>query len=347
MPALPPREDSRAETMHVLILYNAVAASAPAEELDVLRQVVAAESALTELGHRSSRLACGLDLKSVAAAIMEQRPDAVFNLVESLGGTDRLMPLATVMLEGLGVPFTGGSSLSILSTSNKLVAKQRMVQADIPTPAWLESNDTEWHAVGARSAEPQRAIVKAVAEHASLGITRDSVVSCSTLAVVQASIREASRRFATQHFAEEFVCGREFNLSLLADGPRVEVLPPAEIEFLDVAPDEPRIVGYAAKWVEESAEYAGTPRRFEFAAADSELLRTLSNLSLRCWDTFGLRGWARVDFRVDEHGRPWVLEVNVNPCLSPDAGFAAAVAQAGYSFAAVVQRILGDLNGRS
>jgi hypothetical protein len=56
-----------------------------------------------------------------------------------------------------------------------------------------------------------------------------------------------------------------------------------------------------------------------------------------------LKGYGRVDFRVDSRGRPWVLEINANPCLAPDAGFAAAAIQTGVDFKGVVERIIDDV----
>ena len=123
------------------------------------------------------------------------------------------------------------------------------------------------------------------------------------------------------------------------------MLPPAEIVFDGYPPGKPRIVGYRAKWDAESFEYRHTVRSFEFERRDAPLVDSLRSLALRCWELFGLRGYARVDFRVDAAGRPWILEVNANPCLSPDAGFAAAAARAGLSFERVVERIVGDCNG--
>jgi D-alanine-D-alanine ligase len=124
------------------------------------------------------------------------------------------------------------------------------------------------------------------------------------------------------------------------------VLSPAEIVFEAYADAKPRVVGYRAKWDEASFEYHHTPRRFEFEPHDARLLAELKRLALECWTCFGLRGYARVDFRVDGEGRPWVLEVNTNPCLSPDAGFAAALERAGISFQDAIARILADALGR-
>jgi D-alanine-D-alanine ligase len=71
-------------------------------------------------------------------------------------------------------------------------------------------------------------------------------------------------------------------------------------------------------------------------------LRELSHLKIECWRLFGLTGYARVDFRCDSQQRPWILEINTNPCISPDAGFAAALAHAGLSYEAGLQLILED-----
>jgi D-alanine-D-alanine ligase len=141
-------------------------------------------------------------------------------------------------------------------------------------------------------------------------------------------------------FAERYVEGREFNLSLLDGQDCVTVLPAAEIDFSRFPEGKPRIVGFDAKWQEDSFAYQNTPRRFAFAERDRPLLANLKKLAIECWKLFYLRGYARVDFRVDAGGQPWVLEVNTNPCLSPDAGFAAALAQAGISYDTGIERIL-------
>ena len=138
------------------------------------------------------------------------------------------------------------------------------------------------------------------------------------------------------------MAGREFNLSVLASESGPQVLPPAEIDFAAYPADKPRIVGYQAKWDEASFEYHHTPRRFDFPPSDSGLVAELGRLAIGCWHQFGLRGYARVDFRVDRQGRPWILEVNSNPCLSLDAGFAAAVERAEMTYDEAIRRIVQD-----
>src|SRR5262249_30589267 len=140
-------------------------------------------------------------------------------------------------------------------------------------------------------------------------------------------------------FAEEFVPGRELNVALLAERGGARALPVAEIRFDAFPADKPRIVGHAAKWNIDSFEYRNTRRSF---AVEPQVRERLRRVALDCWALFKLDGYARVDFRVDERGKPWVLEVNANPCLSPDAGFAAALAEAGIGYEAAVERLIDD-----
>jgi GNAT superfamily N-acetyltransferase len=183
-------------------------------------------------------------------------------------------------------------------------------------------------------------IVKAIWEHASLGIDDASLVAGSDGGGVLDQISRRRQALRCPCFAEAFIAGREFNLSLLASDAGVQALPPAEIDFSAFPADKPQIVGYAAKWVETAAEYQQTPRRFDFPAEDAELLERLGLLARRSWDALGLQGYARVDFRVAAGGNPYILEVNANPCLSPDAGFAAALARGGITFEQAVERML-------
>ena len=158
---------------------------------------------------------------------------------------------------------------------------------------------------------------------------------------LDAAIAERNREYGNQHFAERFVAGREFNVALLGrSDAQPQVLPVAEIEFCNYAPEKPRIVDWRAKWVAASFEYQNTPRRFDFAKCDAGLVAHLEHLATDAWHTCGLRGYARVDFRVDARGAPWILEVNANPCLAPDAGFAAALAADGISYTSAMTRIV-------
>ena len=276
-------------------------------------------------------MSVGLDLTELTA-LRSGAPALVFNLVESLEGEGRFIHFAPAVLESLGIPFTGASSTAMLLTSNKLLAKRAMAAAGIRTAPWIEEPDQTSPRIGPSTL----CIVKSVWEHASIGIDASSIVPAAEIAPVMADRRS---RFGGTWFAERFIPGREFNISVL-DGPKgPQVLPLAEIVFQGYGADEPLIVDYAAKWDPESPKFHGTPRRFNTLDPASPLARQIRDLTLACWHTFELTGYARVDFRIDDKGRPWVLEVNANPCLSSDAGFVAAAAEAGLDPTAVVRRI--------
>jgi D-alanine-D-alanine ligase len=320
----------------VAVLHNTVSPEAAPDEQDVLVQVQVLTETLAGLGHRAVTVGCDLDLQRVCERLDEARAAMAFNLVEGLGGHGRLIHLVPDLLEALAMPYAGCPAEGIYATSHKLLAKRMLRAAGLPTPGWLtpECAPSDDPAAGG----DDRWIIKSVWEDASLGMD-DAAVVDSIGAARRALTRRAGMPGAPW-FAECFVEGREFNLSVL-DGPDgAVVLPAAELIFTDFPEDKPRIVSYAAKWDEDSFEYRNTTRSFEFASADEPLLAELTTLARRSWDVFALRGWARVDFRVDRDGRPWILEVNANPCLSPDAGFAAAVERAGLTFANAVARIL-------
>lgn len=322
--------------LKIAILHNAVAESDLESDRDVLVQVEAVEKELHQLGHSARRIACTLNLETVEESLVSDRPAAVINLVESLGGSDRLAHLAAVLLEDLDLPFTGNSAAALHLTNNKPLSKQRMRDAGLPTPDWVAAFGNP-----AGSLAPPY-IIKAVWEHASLGLDDHAVIRHGDGSTVIEQIESRARQLGQQCFAEQFVEGREFNLSLLAgtDGPHI--LPPAEIDFSAFPKDKARIVGYAAKWKEGAFEFENTPRRFEFPQHDQPLLDWLRSLSVQSWELFDLRGYARVDFRIDAKGSPWILEVNANPCLSPDAGFAAALKEADVPLERAIQWILED-----
>ncbi|MEW6440164.1 MAG: D-alanine--D-alanine ligase [bacterium] len=320
--------------MRVVVLHGNVAPDAPPDEQDSLLEAAHVAESLGRLGYRPSTLAFSLDTRAVIEALHDVNPHLVFNLVESLDGEGCLIHLAPAVLDYLGLPYTGAGTEALFLSSNKLVAKSLLARSGIATPPWMTEEAIRLQAPPFSGPY----IVKSVWEHASIGLDEDSVVFEGSKLAQSFESRKAAR--AGQLFAESYINGREINVALLSGSNGPEVLPPAEILFEDYPSHKLKVVGYRAKWEEDSFEYQHTPRTFEFSRGDRSLLRHLVDISIECWNVFGLRGYGRVDFRVDRSGKPWVLEVNANPCLSPEGGFAAAAAHAGLGFERVVQRIV-------
>lgn len=322
------------------ILHDRVRPDSGPDDLDVLEQVAAVESALRALGWRVSTLPCDLDLATLAERLRRDPPDLCFNLVESLGGHGRLAPVVPALLESLVVRFTGAGSSAMFAATHKTLAKRLLRASGVPTPDWL---DAAALADPRASAAPGRWIIKSVWEHASRGLDEDSVVEIAggtdadRARTLASALRPRLGSLGGEGFVERYVHGREFNVAVLAG----RVLPLAEMVFRGHDAGRPRVVGFRAKWDPTATEYHDTVRAF-LADAEPELARSVADVVSRCWSLFGLRGWARVDLRVDAAGTPWVIDVNANPCLSPDAGFAAAVAEAGLSFADAIAQIIED-----
>ena len=320
--------------MHVAVAHQAVPDGAAPDVADVLEQVEAVQAALRALGHRVTVLEVSLDLSALDEALTASRPDVVVNLVEELGGRGRLASVVPALLEARGVPFTGSPAPVLGLADDKLAAKDRLLALGLPTAPWRPAGKP-W-----RPTRPAgRVIVKSVYEHGSLGIDDAAVVDVCDEAL-DALIRARSPALGGAAFAEAYVHGREFNLALLEIEGRVRCLPAAEIDFVGLPEGAPHLVGYRAKWSPGSAEWDATPRKQAFTAADHGLLERLSGLACQAFEGFGLRGYGRVDFRVDAHGHPFILEVNANPCLAPGAGFEAALTAAGLSFTEAVGHLL-------
>jgi D-alanine-D-alanine ligase len=326
--------------MKVAVLHGAVPPDARADELDVLVEAREVAEALRRIGHEPCPVTFALDLRESMARLEELRPELVFNLVESVDGSGRLIHLAPAVLDHLRLPYTGASTEAQFATSNKLLSKKLLRGAGIPTPPWLSLGDR----AGGDFRAGQPYIVKSVWEHASVGLDEDSVLAPSARAELDELLGRRRADLGGDCFAERFIEGREFNLSVLAGPHGPEVLPPAEIDFAAYPAGKMRVVGFRAKWDESSFEYHHTPRRFDFAG-EEQLIARLVKLAERSWQLFELRGHARVDFRVDLAGEPWVLEVNTNPCISPDAGFLAAANRAGLCIEDVLRRIIADTLG--
>lgn len=338
--------------MRIAVLHDEPPAEPRPDEQDTQEQARSVASVLEASGHAVTRLPFGLDLASVRRALLELSPDVVVNLVESVGGSGRLIHLAPALLEVLGLRFTGARSAAMFATTHKLLAKRLLAAAGLPTPAWVDEKGEvvvgspardrvdETGGVAGEAPDGGRWILKSVCEDASIGIDDEAVVQVASPDRLPALVAERATTRGGEVFAERYVEGREFNLSLLAKDEGVEVLPPAEIVFEGFPSGKPRIVGYAAKWDADSFEYSHTPRRADFTPSDQALLAEMEGLARSAWSLFGLSGYARVDFRVDGDGRPWILEANANPCLSADAGYSAAASRANLAPSAVLARIL-------
>lgn len=316
----------------LVIAYNMIMPGAKADELDVLDEVKIVRQAAEKLGYQVSEVPVSLEVKQAMKQILDIAPKAIFNLVESIENKGDLIFFAPAIFNTLKIPYTGAHLESMFITSNKVLTKKELQRNSLPTASWFYPSDV--HKINPLG----QYILKPLWEEGSLGLDEENVFFGNNMAMIEKVKKLRKEDF----FIEEFIDGRELNISMLAGPEGPEVLPPAEMKFFDFPENKPRIVGYTAKWVEDAFEYKHTARTFEFAMEDAEMLTEVKNICLKCWDVFDLKGHVRVDLRLDKNNKPFILEINTNPCISPDSGFYAAAAKAGISFEKVVERIIND-----
>jgi D-alanine-D-alanine ligase len=327
----------------VIVLYNASDGLVKGEPRDMLaeRGVVACARAIAEaLQEAGCQVVQVPILSDVESALAPYAPTRwlIFNLGEGLGG--RLFEEARIAwaLEAMGYRFTGASGEAIARSTHKAQTKSLLLANGVATPPWwLFRHPDEVDALAAELSFPL--IVKPVAEDASIGVGPDAVVHTSQ--ALRERVAYVVERYCQAALAEGFVAGREFNVALWGNPP--QALPLAEIDFSAFADPYARIVSFAAKWEEQAFEYHHTPALCP-APVDDGLGWRIVATARRAWTAVGCGGYARVDMRLGADGVPYVVEVNCNPDLSPDAGFYNTARVAGYTYAGMAMHIL-DIAG--
>jgi D-alanine-D-alanine ligase len=309
----------------ILVLYNEP--TLPADhrdaesEHDIVETADHVSAALTAAGFAVSRLGVNRDAGALIAGIRKARPDVVFNLFEGLPDWGDTEAFAVGVLEWLGLPYTGCPYQPLCIARNKPLTKQLLRGARLPTPDFFVVDRLP---VGdCPLAWP--VIVKPSNQDASVGLDQGSVVT---------SQEDLERRaaylldeYGPPVLVEEFVPGREFNLALV-EAPDLRVLPVSEIKFVCDDPGYWPIVTYDAKWKPGTADYEATPPAYT-TDVPPRLAARLGRLAKQAFRVLGCRDYARVDFRVKPPAKPYILEVNPNPCFSPNAGLSGALQAAG------------------
>jgi D-alanine-D-alanine ligase len=333
----------------VLVLYNLPRAAAPLREQSqrmeseygVLHEVSAVASALGHMNipFRIAGARSLLDLPAILSAAQER---LIFNLVEALHPDAPAGYSVPAICESFGKSCTGSDTACQLLAMDKWQSKAVLQAAGLPTP------DGALIPLGGSLAAIRLSrgpyIVKPALTDASEGIDADSVVRDIGPALRRA-IARVHRHFRQPALVEQMIGRRELNVSLLQRGRAVELLAIAEIDFSAFPSDRPPIVDYAAKWLEESFEYLNTPRILPARLTDRQR-EEVERLALTAWRALKCRDYTRVDLRLTEQGHPVILEVNPNPDIAPESGFAAALQHAGWRFEQFVKVMLRNAQNR-
>jgi D-alanine-D-alanine ligase len=278
----------------------------------------------------------GMEVFEVLSKLRGDAPDLVFNLCESMNGIPTNEPTFAGLLDLFDIPYTGADLPALAACLHKLRCKDILLGRGIPTPPhrFLESAadlsdpaldqlDYPW-------------FLKLAHEDASVGITEENHVKSA--AALRARATKMMAEFKQPVLAERYIEGREINVTILGTGTATRVLPLHEIDFAAMPGDRPKIVSYAAKWEETHVDYAGT-KPVPLRDASPAFVANVEKVARAAYAALGLRDYGRVDLRVDREGTPWVIDVNPNCDISPDAGVARSAAVAGLAYPTLIAEI--------
>ena len=328
-------ETSTSPDLRVGILFNLPAKPPRGESIDYLAeaevrdQADAVQDALEKLDLEHQSLPLEKDIESLVAALKSYRPDVVINLCEGAFGDSHLEMNVPSLLELLGIAYTGSPPLTLGLCQDKGLTKDVLKAKGIPVPEYrVLSSFEDWN-----GGIDYPLFVKPLREDASLGISRESFVRDDS--ELSERVKYVTDRYVQPALVEKYIDGRELNVAIVGNR-NLEVLPISEILF--EFPDEPKIVDYSAKWLRETEQYKMTKPVCP-AKLESSIRSRVEKAAVETYRALYCRDYARVDIRLSG-AQPFVLEVNPNPDISPEAGFVRSVKAAGILFEDFVKQII-------
>lgn len=304
-------------------------------EIGVIEEFEAIKETLSQKGFVTETFNLLDNIDELCLKLSSGKYDVVFNLVESVGGEAVKEMYVAGIYELYNIPYTGCSAVTLGLCLNKHRAKLLMKGAGFNVPKWkLYLNPTK---IIYDSNPSFPVIVKPAQEDASVGISEQSIVYNEKDLIDQ--LEFLHRTLRQPILVEEYIEGREINSAILGDKEKI-ALPLSEISFDTLPGDLPKIVTYEGKWIKESIYYQNTIPICP-APLDNELAEKIKNTALSVANLFGCRDYCRIDFRLDKNNQPYILEVNPNPDISLDAGFARAAKAYGLSYDELLIKLIG------
>lgn len=288
---------------------------------------------LRSMGHEVHKLGVAEDLRVVRTAADEFRPHIVFNLLEFFHNVPVFDQNIVAYLELLRLAYTGCSSRGLLLARDKGLSKQLLAYHRIPVP------DFAVFRRGRSVRRPHRLafplIVKSLVNEGSIGISQASVVdSDAKLAERVRFIHETS---GTDAIVERYIEGRELYVGIVGND-RLQVFPVWELLFTKMPDDVWHIATDRVKWSTKYQKKHGI--KTDQAQLPPEAAQNVQRLCKRVYRALGLNGYARIDLRLDDNGKLYVLEANPNPQLAFGEDFAESAERIGISYQGLLQRIL-------
>jgi D-alanine-D-alanine ligase len=303
-------------------------------EVGVLEECEEIKEALTQKGFQTETFNLLDNIDELCSRLGSGNYDVVFNLVESVGGVSIKEMYVAGIYELYNVPYTGCSAVTLGLCLNKHRAKLIMKGAGFSVPRWRLYLNPLTIIFDSKPEFPL--IVKPSQEDASVGISEQSVVNDEK--ELKDQLEFLYHTLKQPIIVEEYIEGREINSAILGDKEKI-ALPLSEISFDTLPDDLPKIVTYDGKWIKDSLYYKNTIPVCP-APLDDEIAERIKKIALNVSNLFGCRDYCRVDFRLDKNNQPYILEVNPNPDISIDAGFARAAKAYGLSYDELLVKII-------
>ena len=294
--------------------------------------VEAISDALSDLGHEPSTLAVD-GRQQTLTRIARTQADLFFNLVESYAGNDTMEMHFAAYLDLVGKRYTGAGPHGLFLGMDKTVAKKIIRYHGLYTPysAVVYKGIVE-------SAQDINfpVIVKPASEDASKGIDAAAVVS--SVKDLLERIHYVHHEFDCAALIEEYIEGREIYVAMLGNE-KIEVLPPIELDLSKLPEGMPHIAGYEVKFDVNTEAYRKTKSAPAKDLSD-EVLESIEHTAVTAFRAIKLRDYGRLDLRVTDKGRVYVLEANPNPWLDPASEYAMAVKESGRSYTQLIGEIV-------
>ncbi len=303
-------------------MYNKVMEKDKPDRCGVMEEVEAVRESLNFLKIKNFVLEIGKDYKWINV-LKRKKVDVVINLCEDFGGEPEGEGYIASFLELLKIPYTGSPPFSLFLCLDKIKAKDIVLRNGILTPEYfLPSDFPESSPIG------YPIIIKPNKVDASIGISSKNVVFNEKN--YKNTLRKLKKNFEFI-FAERFIDGREFNVSIFDD----KVIGIGEVIFKI----KPRIVTYKAKWEKGSKEDKGTETVCP-ANLNKEEEEKIKYLSLKIFKILNMKDYGRIDFRMDKNGKIYFIEANPNPDISKNSGFYKALKYSKISYEFFIKRLI-------